>query len=265
LLKTRILTAALLVAIAVACVLWLPGWLTVALFGVPWTLGALEWGRFVGWSRGFVRTYACVLVLLALAAGEWFDAAGVEQVANAAVLWWGLAFIGILRYPWKVPMAVVAAAGLLALVPSWLLLAYLQTSGPGGPMLVLSALCVVWAADVGAYFCGRRFGRVKLAPRVSPGKTWEGVLGGVSAATIMAVLAGLWIGQPLLSWAATGFATALVSIVGDLTVSVCKRQAGVKDSGKLLPGHGGVLDRIDSLTAALPVFYLCLHLAGLVA
>ena len=263
-LKTRILTAALLVAIAIVCLFWLPGWLAVALFGVPWTLGALEWGRFVGWSRGFVWAYAGVFVLLALGSGEWFDAAGAEHVAGTAVVWWGLALVGILRYPWRVPPAIVAASGLLALVPSWLLLAYLLTSGPDGPMLVLSALCVVWAADVGAYFCGRHFGRVKLAPRVSPGKTWEGVLGGVGSATFMAVLAGLWFGQPLVSWAATGFAAALVSIVGDLTVSVCKRQAGVKDSGRLLPGHGGMLDRIDSLTAALPVFYLSLRLAGLV-
>lgn len=264
-LKTRIITAAGLVAIALVCVLWLPSWLAALLFGAVWTLGAVEWGRLAQWRPGAVAIYAGAFVLLALGSGSWFDAIGAQRVAIAACCWWVLAFAAVVAYPWPIPAYIVAAAGLLALVPSWFLLVYVHGIGPTGPTLVLGVLFVIWAADVGAYFVGRRFGRVKLAPSVSPGKTWEGVLGGLAGAVCVAVLAGAWAGQPLLSWAATGFAAALASIVGDLTVSVCKRRAGKKDSGELLPGHGGVLDRIDSLTAAIPVYFLGMSLAGLIA
>jgi phosphatidate cytidylyltransferase len=253
----------MLVAIVLVCVLLLPSWLSALLLGVPWTLGAWEWGRLVGWPRAVVWAYALVFALLALAGGGLFDAAGAMQIAQAAASWWLLAFIGVTRFPWRIPTVIVAAAGLMALLPSWLLLAYLHNFSPNGPALVLSVLFIVWAADVGAFFCGRTFGRAKLAPKVSPGKTWEGVLGGLVGATSAASLAGLWLGQSVLGWAVTGLATALASVVGDLTVSMCKRQAGVKDSGHLLPGHGGILDRIDSLTSAVPIFFLGLSLAGL--
>jgi phosphatidate cytidylyltransferase len=259
------ITAALLVAIVLFCVLLLPSWLSAVMLGVAWTLGAWEWGRFVEWSQGFVWVYAALFVLLALASGGLFDAAGAQQLALAAAFWWLLAFIGVTRFPWRIPAALVAAGGLMALLPSWLLLAYLHHLGSTGPMLALSVLCIVWAADVGAFFCGRIFGRAKLAPKVSPGKTWEGVLGGLLGATSVAALVGAGLGQPVLSWVVTGLATALASIVGDLTVSMCKRQAHMKDSGHLLPGHGGVLDRIDSLTSAVPIFFLSLSLAGLIA
>jgi phosphatidate cytidylyltransferase len=264
LLKTRIFTAAILVVIVLVCVLWLPSWIMALMFAVPWAIGAWEWGRFIGGPRGVAWSYTVVFVLLALASGGLFDSAGAQDIALAAAGWWLLAFIGVTRFPWHIPRIVVAAAGLLALLPSWFLLAYLHHSGPDGPGLVLSVFFIVWAADVGAFFCGRRFGRVKLAPTVSPGKTWEGVLGGLIGATVVAALAGTWFGQPLSIWASTGFATALASIVGDLTVSMCKRQAGMKDSSHLLPGHGGVLDRIDSLTSAVPIFFLSLTLAGLI-
>jgi len=263
LLKTRIITAGLLVVAALVCIFWLPSWLAALMFGIPWTIGAWEWGRLVPGSAGFASAYAAIFVVLALASGSVFTAAGAEQVATAAMCWWLIAFIGVTRYPWRVPALLVSAGGLLALVPSWFLLAYLHQSGPDGPALVLAALVTVWGADVGAFFCGRRFGRVKLAPLVSPGKTWEGVAGGLLGATLAAVMASLWLQGSWLVWAAIGTAAALVSIVGDLTVSMFKRRVGKKDSGHLLPGHGGVLDRIDSIMAAVPVFVLGLALADL--
>lgn len=263
LLRTRIMTAALLVAIVLVCLFWLPSWLSALIFGIFWTIGAFEWGRLVPWTGALLWLYVALFVLIVLGSGPWFDTAGSLAVAVVGACWWAVALAAVVAYPWRIPGLAVGAAGLFALAPSWLLLAYLHASGPAGPSLVLSVLCVIWAADVGAFFCGRRFGRVKLAPHVSPGKTWEGVLGGLAAATVVALAAGAWFGQSLVAWAATGFAASLASIVGDLTVSVCKRRAGRKDSGDLLPGHGGVLDRIDSLTAALPVFVLGLDLAHL--
>ena len=260
--RARLITATMLVAIAVACIFWLPSWLAALFFAIPWTLGAWEWARLVPGSSRFCYAYAAVFVFLALASGSWFTADGAQQVAVAACCWWLLAFVGVSRYPWPIPRLFVSAGGLLALLPSWFLLAYIHQSAAVGPALVMSVLAIVWAADVGAYFTGRQFGRIKLAPTVSPNKTWEGVIGGLTCATLVAAFDGVWLGFNGLVWSAIGLATALVSIVGDLTVSMFKRRVGLKDSGRLLPGHGGVLDRIDSLTSALPVFALCLFLSG---
>ena len=260
---TRIITAAVLVAIVLVCVLWLPSWAMALVFGAAWAVGAWEWGRLVGWRATGVGTYTGVIVALGLLGGPWFDASGASALAWLTAGWWAAAFAGVIAYPWRVPSLFVAVAGVLALVPSWFLLAFVHNTGPRGPVFVLSLLCVVWAADVGAYFFGRTFGRVKLAPSVSPGKTWEGVGGGVAAATLVGVGASVLFEQSAAIWALIALIVALVSIVGDLTVSLCKRRAGTKDSGQLLPGHGGMLDRIDSLTAAVPIFFLGLSLAGL--
>ncbi len=126
----------------------------------------------------------------------------------------------------------------------------------------MTVLAIVWAADVGAYTFGRWLGRIKLAPAVSPGKTWEGVSGGLLVAAAAAWIAAILIGLPAGALLALGVVTALVSVLGDLAVSVFKRNVGLKDTGTLLPGHGGVMDRIDSLTAAIPVFVLGLMLAA---
>jgi phosphatidate cytidylyltransferase len=152
--------------------------------------------------------------------------------------------------------ALTAVAGLVALLPAWLAMATLWRSEPQGRELLLLSLLVVVAADVGAYFAGHALGRVKLAPRVSPGKTWEGLLGGLAAAALMTSAGALLLGQPVARAASLGLAVGAMSVVGDLTESMFKRSAGLKDSGSLLPGHGGVLDRVDSVAAAAPLFLL---------
>ena len=170
-----------------------------------------------------------------------------------ARVWWLVAFVAILTYPRSFEPGSVAAIGLIVLVPSWLTLIVLHGFEPMGRALAMTVLLIVWAADIGAYGIGRWLGRVKLAPKVSPGKTWEGVTGGVAAAAVVAWAAAVLLGLPPVPLIAVGIATALVSVVGDLTVSMFKRNVGLKDSGTLLPGHGGVMDRIDSLTAAVPI------------
>jgi phosphatidate cytidylyltransferase len=155
-------------------------------------------------------------------------------------------------------------AGPLALLPAWLTLLFVHASPRMGPQLALLALALVWAADVGAYATGRMIGRIKLAPTVSPGKTWEGVGGGVLLALAVAWAASVWLDQALLPLLAVAAATALVSVIGDLTLSMLKRNVGLKDTGSLLPGHGGVMDRIDGLVAAVPAYAAGLRLAGLV-
>jgi phosphatidate cytidylyltransferase len=156
--------------------------------------------------------------------------------------------------------------GLLILVPGWMSAVYLLSFPPGRWLMVIMVI-VVATADIGAYFTGRRFGRHKLAVLVSPAKTWEGFWGGVAACIILSVV--LWYFLPeraahlgIASVVAVVVTTALASVVGDLTVSMVKRESGVKDSGSLLPGHGGVLDRLDSLCGAAPVFALGLLLVG---
>jgi phosphatidate cytidylyltransferase len=263
LLGTRIITAAILAAAALVTVLYFPSWAMVLVFGILWTIGAWEWALFVLAPKGLAAAYAAACALLMLATGPLFDAAGAWGVMLGALSWWVVAFVGVMAYPWPIPRAYVLTAGLLTLVPSWFLLSYIHNSVADGPLLVFTLLCVIWAADVGAYTCGRTAGRVKLAPRVSPGKTWEGVAGGLCGALVVALVAALLRGEPALSWVAIGIAAALISVVGDLNVSMFKRFAGKKDSGRLLPGHGGVLDRIDSLTAAAPVFFLGLMALGL--
>ena len=259
---TRIITAAVLVAIVLVCVLWLPSWAMAVAFGIAWSAGGAEWGRLVGWAPAVVGVYVAGIVVLGLLGGAWFDHSGALALAWLAAVWWMVAFASVVTYPWRVPSLFVAVAGVFALLPSWFLLVFVHSSGPRGPLIVLSLLCVVWAADVGAYFCGRTFGRRKLAPSVSPGKTWEGVGGGLAAASLLGIAVGMLFGQAGAAWALISLAAAVASIVGDLTVSLCKRRVGKKDSGHLLPGHGGVLDRIDSLTAAVPIFFLGLSMAG---
>src|SRR3990167_3322211 len=154
--------------------------------------------------------------------------------------------------------------GLLILLPAWQGLMLLK-AWPLGNLLILAVMVLVWGADIGAYFSGKAFGKRKLAPRVSPGKSWEGAIGGLLFSLGLTLAVGLYRGwfasEMLLALAGAGLVVS-ISVVGDLTESMFKRQAGLKDSSNLLPGHGGVLDRIDSLTAAIPMFAALLWLAG---
>jgi phosphatidate cytidylyltransferase len=154
---------------------------------------------------------------------------------------------------------------LIVLIPTWLAVVALHESGEQGPLLVMYLLSLIWVADSGAYFSGRAWGKRKLAPSVSPGKSWEGVGGGALLSLAYAVGAAQVLGLPGNQWplfVVLSLVTVLFSVLGDLTESMFKRHAGIKDSGTLLPGHGGVLDRIDSVTAAAPVFVVGFWLGG---
>ena len=245
----------------IATLLLLPTWAAAAVLGLLWIAGVWEWANLISGHSIPPAIYTAVFVVLMLAAVPLFDAQGASLVASVALVWWVLASISLWAYPWRIPAALIAASGPFALLPAWFLLVYIHGNVPQGPQLALSLLIIVWAADVGAYFCGRRFGRVKLAPQISAGKTWEGVLGGLAAAALAAALVGMGLGVAVGAFVAIALAVTLVSVIGDLTVSMFKRNVGLKDSGRLLPGHGGVLDRIDSLAAAVPVFFVGLKLA----
>ena len=261
-LAQRVVTAVLLVGGAVTSVVFLPTQWLAPVFGLLWLVGAWEWAAFGGW-RGWARiAYAALMGLLMLAT-YWYSV-DVRWLLIAAAVWWVVAFVWILKFPTPISERLVSVIGVFVLIPSWFALIQLhgQRQGAG---LVLAILAIVSAADVGAYFAGRQWGRHKLAPQVSPKKTWEGVLGGLVAAAAVAGGAAwaMGIDPPILML--VGVFTALVSIVGDLSVSMFKRNAGLKDSGRLLPGHGGVMDRIDSLSAAVPCFCIAVATLGVIS
>jgi len=184
-----------------------------------------------------------------------------------ACTWWVIALAWLILAPTRHRPTVVLLCGLPVLMPAFLALARTQISAPAhrsGPLLVLWLVLMVCAADIGAYFAGRRFGRRKLAPRVSPGKTWEGALGGLLMVALVAWGGAAYFDLPPLGAIAFGCGVGIFSIIGDLTESMFKRAAALKDSGGLLPGHGGLLDRIDSVTAAAPLYALGLFGSGVI-
>jgi phosphatidate cytidylyltransferase len=263
-LRKRIATAAVLIALLLAVLFWLPAAATVALLTLVVLMGAWEWSAFLKWTGARLRG-AYVALIGAMLPLAWYvtrTQAGLEALLGVALLWWCVALVWIVVAPRRASPASAAVAGLLSLVPAWLALVRLRLQSPHGAQWVLFALLLVWMADIGAYFCGRRFGRRRLAPAVSPGKTWEGALGGLAASGIVAIGGGAWFGLPLQQFLVLCLAAVAFSIVGDLTESLLKRFAGMKDSGTLFPGHGGVMDRIDSVTGAVPVLLLGLTFLG---
>jgi phosphatidate cytidylyltransferase len=260
-LKQRVLTAVLLVAVLAGVMLGLPPIGTVVLLTILILVGAWEWAGFIGSGAPTSRALYTGIVALALAAvlGLHSMIPGFLGVAmGVAMAWWFGAFLWICFAPASVSRLGAAAAGLLALVPCWLALVHI-TLATNDTNWVMFTLALVWAADTGAFFAGRWFGRVPLAPRVSPKKTWEGVIGGLLVSGVVAFLAATYL-FPVDVWpfTSTCVAIAAISIVGDLTESMLKRAAGLKDSGTFFPGHGGVLDRIDSVTAAAPALVFAL-------
>lgn len=257
-LRQRIVTGVMLVLLLLVVILALPRAWTIALLSLLLLGGAWEWAGFLDLRRWFGRA-SYVLVVVAAMLFAWWLAAEVvplEALLWAALAWWMLALAMVLRFPFPMHTVAVAACGILVLVPAWLALARLDLVMPLGRELLLFVLGVIWAADIGAYFTGRALGRLKLAPRVSPNKTWEGVAGGVAAAAAFSLAGAAWFDLPLTAFLPLCVAVAGVSVIGDLTVSMFKRRSGLKDSGHLFPGHGGLLDRMDSITAAAPAFVL---------
>jgi phosphatidate cytidylyltransferase len=263
-LQKRIVTAVVLVAILLAVLLVLPPVATVIALTLLVLAGAWEWSAFLR-MPGTVARATYVAVVAALLPVVWQvtqTPGGLQAVMAVAVAWWFAALAWIIFAPARVKPWSAAAAGLLALVPAWVALVRLRLDVEQGAQWTLFTLILVWVADIGAFFFGRRYGSVRLAPSVSPGKTWEGVLGGMAMSAMVAILGCYWFDLPVTTFLPLCLAVVAFSIVGDLKESLLKRFAGVKDSGTLFPGHGGVMDRIDSVTAAAPVLFLGLMALG---
>jgi phosphatidate cytidylyltransferase len=260
-LKERVLTAIVLAAVLLLVTLGLPPVATVWMLTVLVLVGAWEWAAFIGKNTPATRAAFTVAVALVLVACLYFYTASADfvlAVMTVAVAWWFIAFLWLCLAPGRVTPVTAALAGFLSLVPCWLALVHV-TFSTQSTRWVLFTLALVWAADTGAFFAGRWLGRVPLAPRVSPKKTWEGALGGLAASGAVAWASAKWVfAVDAWPFVTTCVAVAALSIVGDLTESMLKRASGLKDSGTMFPGHGGMLDRIDSVTAAAPALVFAL-------
>ena len=271
-LKQRILTALVLAPIAIAAVLLLDTPLFALVLGIVFAFGLLEWSRLIGMRNVLLRValVALAVVLMALA-WQYRQHRTLEVALACGAAWWMLAPLWLRNFtfasePRKRWLSVKALAGLLAVVPAWAAAVLLHGAPERGPYWLLFVVVLVWCADIGAYFAGRRFGTTKLAPKISPGKTIAGVYGALAACALFALAAGWWLesaGWALATLVVLSLVTVAFSIVGDLFESLIKRHSNLKDSGSIFPGHGGVFDRLDSLFAALPVFTAGKLLAGL--
>ncbi|WP_338643150.1 phosphatidate cytidylyltransferase [Yersinia bercovieri] len=278
-LKYRLITALILIPVVIGALFLLPpvGFAIVTLFVCM--LAAWEWGQLAGFASRSQRIWLAILcgfllVLMLLSLPAYQHSAHLPQVSVPLWLsmgWWFAALLLVLTYPrsavfWRDSRLLRIIFGILTIVPFFWGMVSLRQYGYDqhhniGAWWLLYVMLLVWGADSGAYMFGKLFGKHKLAPKVSPGKTWEGLIGGLLTSALISWLFGRYapldiIPEKLLICSVVA---ALASVLGDLTESMFKREAGIKDSGHLIPGHGGILDRIDSLTAAVPVF-ACLML-----
>ena len=274
--KTRLLAALIMAPVAIAAILFLSTPWIVALAAVVFLAGLWEWFELAEIEDTLARTVLLVAHLALMVAIVWASrsASGYSyvlfQLASViGVVWWALSLLWLRSYDFASNHQSWArffklAAGAAAVIPAWCALAWIHATEPNGHVWLFTALAIVWAADSAAYFSGRHFGGTvfggrKLAPRGSPNQTLEGLAGGVLAGVLIGIC-GSWLagatGDQIPLVALVSLVATLASVVGDLFESLLKRHAGVKDSGHLIPGHGGVLDRIDGVLAALPVFAL---------
>lgn len=271
-LRQRLLTIAILLPLFVWCVLKLPTREFSLLLAFIVLLGAAEWAALMRFPQAWRLTFL-IAVAVAMPLGMWVISLPALKYALlvGAAGWWLCTLAPIRRFQndetppaWLAEgndapahLLMRALIGIAVLVPSWIAITLMHATPFIGGGLVLAFMLLVWGADSGAYVAGRTWGRDKLVSRVSPGKTWQGVWGALVAGALVSAGTAVWLDRLELAALAglmvLGLATVLISIVGDLFESLVKRVAGVKDSGRLLPGHGGVLDRIDSLSAVLPL------------
>jgi len=287
LLKQRIITALILAPAAILAIFYLPLAYFAALLMAILGIGAWEWGPLMGFE-GKTRRIGFVITTLILIGSIWALLSPSDLWLNdkelhtyavsllwVSVAWWILSAFLMFSYPnssgfWAKHSSVRGIFGWLTLIPTWLAFMVIRTNDYQadtyhGAQLLMFLFLMVWSADVGAYFVGKAIGKNKLMPNVSPGKTFEGFLGGVVFACLLVAITAYnlnWANQQVITALLVTVLITTVSVLGDLNESMFKRQAGVKDSGSILPGHGGILDRIDSLTATAPVFALCYVLFG---
>jgi phosphatidate cytidylyltransferase len=256
--KQRLLTALILVPLVLLVLYFGPAWILAGILLVIVSLCGWEWARLIPLKKSEYRMLYIIVLLLA----TWLVSANLPSLLSVGLNCWLLILLAVLTYPGSQNFwgyrSVVGIVGLLLLSLFANVFVALYHS-QHGQNLIVYIFCLVWAADTGAYLVGKQWGRHKLIPEVSPGKTIEGTMGGLILAFLV-TLVGFWALQPVSKelWFVMSMLTVLISILGDLLISLLKRRCHLKDSGSILPGHGGILDRLDSSIAAFPLFYLAL-------
>jgi phosphatidate cytidylyltransferase len=268
-LKLRILTALVLIPLFISAVLYLNSTGFSVLMASIMAMAAWEWALISGYKNIQIRVAYVLLVLFILLLAFIFHSIYLFYLLTAvALVWWAFALNLVFRYQKYeniefLKPQINLIIGLFVLIPACVSAVVLHAYEPDAVNIVLFLFVLIWSADIAAYFSGRRWGQRKLCNKVSPGKSWEGVYGALASSVLMALIYAKyshWQGVELLIFMSICIITVLASILGDLLESLMKRTNNVKDSGSILPGHGGVLDRIDSLTAALPIFLSCFWL-----
>lgn len=274
-LKQRVITALIVAALLLLAIFFLPYFYFAFFISLIVLAAAWEWARLAGNHTLGTVVYTALVGLLIAANLWWLDVFGVGRtfafdkmviVCGVASLWWLSVIYWVAVYPtnklWA-HKALINLIGVVVLVSTGVGLVFLRGEAHGDWLLVIMIIAVV-CADTGAYFVGRKYGKRKLAPRVSPGKSWEGFYGGLLTSVMFALVLIIGLGFEASNWwlVLILVATSVMSVYGDLMESLLKRERGVKDSGSILPGHGGVLDRTDSITAAVPIFTLVYLLSG---
>lgn len=268
----RFLTALVLAPLAILIILLSSNPVFAVIVSLAFLAAWWEWAKLGGLGNASARIGLLLVATVVFALLWWFrNTALTPLLLLAGVAWWLLACVWLRHFaygaaPTRENLALKLAAGVFVIFPAWVALTSIHARPEHGAWWTLLALVIVWASDIGAYFSGRTFGKRKLAPQISPGKTWAGAYGAMVAGTLVAEIGG-WLldvrGIHLLVLALLAALTVAISIVGDLLESLMKRHAHVKDSGSIFPGHGGLMDRLDSVFAALPIFATGLWLAGI--
>ena len=279
-LKQRVITALILLPIVIWAVLDLSHMVFALVLTGILLFGAWEWSRIAGIDNPVGRIAYCLITAFLLILIYWLlqiDSQLLFPILVGSGIWWLFSLAWVMHFnrahvrseffigTQQIDIA-AGLAGFVILLGTFAGLTGLRQNYAQGPTMVLMLLLLIWIADSAAYFVGRKFGKHKLAIHVSPGKSWEGVIGAIIAINVAALALGTVLKlnlQQQLALLIICFVTVLFSVLGDLTESMFKRQAGIKDSGQILPGHGGIMDRIDSLTAAAPIFLLSIMVTGL--
>lgn len=262
-LKQRVVSAIAALAALAILIKFLPKEALIWVVLILWIVGAWEWSGFIKPNNSMLRSIYTLWLgsMMLMIAADFLPVNGLRGLLVVALLFWLFSFVQILRYPVEFSKPFTLLAGVFALIPSYAAFDYLLKSQDLSLWYVLFLLVIIWAADVGAYFTGKALGKNKLAPKVSPGKTREGAAGGWVFAIIFTIAGGYLLfdsfdTNSVLRLFAAGTGIFFLSVVGDLTMSMFKRNVGLKDSGVFLPGHGGVLDRIDSWTSGVVLYTL---------
>ncbi len=257
--KQRVITAVIALVVLLAILFVAPAAVVEVAFVLVILAGAWEWSAFLGSRHPALKYVYTALIGAMLAVVSFVPEFDARPVFIAVLPGWLAILVWTFFYPTAIHGIIRWAGGIFVLVPLYLALVVIYETAPA---VLLLALLIVWIADSGAFFAGKFLGKVRLAPEVSPKKTWEGVIGGLLAVVLLTLVYSIWADADLAVYLPFCLAVACISIVGDLLISMFKRDAGLKDSGNLFPGHGGVLDRIDSVAAAAPLFALGLGWLG---